>query len=200
MRLASHAPQDFTVGEQQAATGACCEPRDAQLFTVSTNATGSRAISARNVASAARHVHSPWKVALLVLVLATLAACVSEPWGCGMGGACPALADVGGVRYHTTAAIQLVGIEDALSSAGTISQTNAPDYYAALSVFSVAGVDPRAVLVARSSVGGATPYVVLWGPDEARAWPGFCDFLVESSRRAQPECGAPRRPDEVSPN
>jgi len=107
-----------------------------------------------------------------------------------MGAACPAMAEVNAVRYHTTGAIALREIESALIPAGTISRTNAPQYYANLTVFSVAQIDHRAVLVARSADGAPAAYVVLWGPDQVHAWPSFCRYLTPELEAAQPECDA----------
>lgn len=59
-------------------------------------------------------------LAFVVLV----SACTSEPWGCGMSGACPAMADVAGVRYGVSGAVDLPGIEGHLVPFAAISDTN----------------------------------------------------------------------------
>ena len=128
---------------------------------------------------------------LALFVLAFVAAgCTSEPWGCGMGAACPALADVGGVRYGASGAVDLVGIEDHLTPFAEITDTNMDGAFAEMTAYVVDGIDARALLIARNHQSAEEPgeYRVLWGLTHDGAFPAFCSFMTAASRAAQPEC------------
>lgn len=110
-----------------------------------------------------------------------------------MNTACPALADIGNARYSIGASRDLIGVEPDLVRFGLISRTNAPDYFADLTVFAIGDIDPSAVLVARSAPQAqddAGPYRLLFAfrGNTDPAWPALCRYLTAELRAAQPEC------------
>ena len=110
-----------------------------------------------------------------------------------MNAACPALADIGNARYSIGASRDLIGVEPHLVRFGLISRTNAPDYFADLTVFAIGDIDPSAVLVARSAPQAqddAGPYRLLFAfrGNTDPAWPALCRYLTAELRAAQPEC------------
>ena len=118
--------------------------------------------------------------------------------GCmsGSGSAsCPTLADVNGVRYTVSIGQAFKNIEPDLSPYAAISRTNAPDRFAEMQAYSVAGFDPAVLLITRTTVGAGDegPYRMLTvvGRERSSIWPAFCDYLPEERLLAQPECGAP---------
>jgi hypothetical protein len=106
-----------------------------------------------------------------------------------MGASCPALADVNGVRYTVSGGEVLESINRVLLPYGTMSRTNAPSFFAGDGVLQVAGIDPKALLVAIGAPSDEPnhEYVLLFGP-EAGAWPGLCEFIPAAAQAAQPEC------------
>lgn len=107
-------------------------------------------------------------------------------------GSCPALADVNGVGYSFSVGLALLDIEDDLTSFGDISRTNAPEYFSETTAYSVTGIDPTVLLIARAAPidGDEGPYrmlSVLRGDHESM-WPEFCQYLTQYRRDAQPEC------------
>ena len=132
-----------------------------------------------------------WNLVAFALALIAIG-CTSEPWGCGMGAACPAMADVGGVRYSVSVGLDLMEIEGDLTAFAPIAQTNVPSYFAETTVFSVGGIDPTVLLIARAAPldGDAGSYRMLstLRGDHAAAWPQFCRYLQGERLTAQPEC------------
>lgn len=143
------------------------------------------AAGASNVAKPTRPVQMKCNlVALAVLALAA-AACGSEPWGCGMGAACPAMADVNGARYAVSGAVDLPGIELHLAPYAQISNTNMAAALADLTAYSVTGVEPTVFLVARSNQasGGRGSFHELWSLADDPFPEGLCRFF-DGARRA----------------
>lgn len=112
-----------------------------------------------------------------------------------MGAACPALADVGTVRYSISGSQPLLDVEKDLMPFDSISRTNAPDYFAEMTVFAIADIDPAAVLVARSAPQAqddSGPYRLLFvfGGNSDPAWPGLCQYLTADRRAVSEQCDA----------
>ena len=116
--------------------------------------------------------------------------------GSGEGASCPALAVVNGTRYGVGTRTQLVDAEDALTPYGDIERTNVPEHFAEMTAYSLSGIDPALVLVARS---GPTPddggpyrlMFVIGGGDSDAAWPAICRYFPEDKLIADDRCGAP---------
>lgn len=107
-------------------------------------------------------------------------------------GSCPALADVNGVRYAVGAGQNLIGVEPVLFPYGSITKTNVPQVLAEPTAYSISGIDPAVVLVARSAQdadsGGAFRLLLVNRESRAAAWPALCQYLTPDRREAQPEC------------
>lgn len=134
-------------------------------------------------------VHLTWNLAILVLGFVA-ASCTSEPWGCGMSASCPAIADVGGMRYAVSGAVDLVEIEDSLSPFAPVSQTNAADAFAELVAYQVEGIDPAVLLIVPNRIGTENPghYRELWSLADDPFPVALCLHLALSRRAMQPEC------------
>lgn len=130
------------------------------------------------------------KAALAALVV-VLGACTSEPWGCGMGAACPAMADVNGVRYALSGSVDLPGIEPALTPYAPISQSNSSAAFADGTAFAVDGIDPSVLLVARSSPDDGEPgdYRELWSLADDPFPVAMCMYMTPQRQAVQDECG-----------
>lgn len=123
----------------------------------------------------------------------SVAACTSEPWGCGMNAACPALADINGIRYGVSGAVDLPGIEEHLSPFAVISDTNMDGAFADNTALAIEAIDARALLIVRNNDGPDNEpgdFRELWSlSDEgASPWPAFCRFMTPDRQAAQPEC------------
>lgn len=107
----------------------------------------------------------------------------------GGGASCPALADVNGVRYTVSGGEVLESINRALLPYGTMSKTNTPSSFAGSGVMQVAGIDPRALLVAVGAPSGEPNhgYVLLFGPDEG-AYPAVCEYFPSALRAVTSQC------------
>jgi hypothetical protein len=130
---------------------------------------------------------------VLALAVVTLAnACTSEPWGCGMGSACPAMADVDGARYAVSGAVDLPGIEAHLTPYAPISASNMSAAFADQNALAVDGVDPRVLLVVRSvpSHGEPGAFRELWSLADDPFPVEFCHFMTAQAQAVQPECAA----------
>ena len=113
--------------------------------------------------------------------------------GTGAGASCPALAVVNGMRYGVGNSTQLVDAEAALTPYGDIERTNVPVHFAEMTAYSLSGVDPALVLVARSSAtpDAAGPYrlmFVIGSGDSDAAWPAICRYLPEDDQAADDRC------------
>ncbi|MEX2547402.1 MAG: hypothetical protein WD830_06380 [Chloroflexota bacterium] len=106
--------------------------------------------------------------------------CSSE---CGPNASCPALAWVGGQQYAIGSGENLINVEGALTPIGSRDSTNSSAYFADQTVFQLGSVDPSAVMVARASAEiqpDLGPFLVLWGPNEALAYPGICQYFADN--------------------
>ncbi len=110
------------------------------------------------------------------------------------GVACPALAEVNGVRYQVAVATELVDLAPVLSPFAPIGRTNVPDDFSELTTFAIAGIDPTAVLAAPARAvreEDVAPYRLLYGPNSARAYPALCHYIPAEKRGDDERCGAP---------
>ena len=112
------------------------------------------------------------------------------------GGSCPTLADVAGVRYTVSVGQDLVDVEDSMTAHGEIGQTNVPQMFDGMTVYAIDGIDPGALLVARTREEfdrGDGPYRLLFvfGDERSGVWPTLCEYLELERRLAQPECRLP---------
>lgn len=129
-------------------------------------------------------------VSVLAAAVVALSACTSEPWGCGLGGACPAMADVNGVRYAVSGPLDLVGIDSALTRYAQISSAFSSAYFSDPTALAVEGVDPRVLLVARTPPSNEDPgaFRTLWSM-AADPFPiAFCQYISEPDRAAYSDC------------
>jgi hypothetical protein len=101
------------------------------------------------------------------------------------------MADVQGVRYAVSGAVELPGIEANLTPYAEISRANSSAYFADNTALAIDGVDPSVLLVVRSSVSQEDPgpFRELWSMTDDPFPVGFCQFMEPSRRATQPECG-----------
>ena len=137
----------------------------------------------------ARRVHLKWILVASAIVL-LVAGCSSE---CGPGASCPATADVAGVRYAVSGAVDLVQIEDKHTRFAAISATNSGAIFADTTAYAIMGIDPRVLLVASSRVSADSPgrYRELWSLADDPFPVLFCGYMTNLRRSAQPECQQP---------
>ena len=132
------------------------------------------------------------KRTLCALAFVSLAgiSCTSEPWGCGMGAACPAMADVNRVRYALSGAVDLVNIEPALRPYAPISQSNSAASFADGTALAIDGIDPTVLLVARSSPDDGEPgdYRELWSLTDDPFPVAYCQYMTAPRQAATEEC------------
>ncbi len=114
--------------------------------------------------------------------------------GSTAGVACPALAEVNGVRYQVAVASELLDIAPDLSPFAPIGRTNVPDDFSELNAYAIAGIDPTAVLAAPARAvreEDVAAYRFLYGPNSDRAFPALCDYIPIDQRERDERCGAP---------
>ena len=136
-----------------------------------------------------RPVHLKWN--LVALVMAFLAmGCTSEPWGCGMGAACPAMADVQGARYAVSGPVDLVGIDGHVAPFAEISQSNTIEAFADNTALAVDGIDPRVLLVVRNRASAEDPgaFRELWSLADDPFPAEFCRYMPPVRQGAHPDC------------
>jgi hypothetical protein len=110
------------------------------------------------------------------------------------GGACPALAEVQGMRYEVAVATELIDIEADLIPYEEIGRTNVAGDFAQPLTFRIGSIDPTAVIAAsarRARDEDVGPYRLLFGPNEDDAFPALCDYIPLEQREADTRCGAP---------
>lgn len=107
-----------------------------------------------------------------------------------MSAACPAMADVGGMRYAVSGAVDLVDIEDHLSPFSEISRSNSSAMFADQTALAVDGVDPRVLLVVSSltSAGDPGAFRELWSMAADPFPVAFCPYMSVDRQRGQTEC------------
>ena len=109
-----------------------------------------------------------------------------------MNAMCPAMADVGGVRYAVSTSYDLVDIQDDLRPYASISRTNSAGSFADESVFAVAGIDPTVLLVALNlqAPGQDGEYRLLQTlhGDREAAYPALCAYLPDKLRMVTDAC------------
>lgn len=128
-------------------------------------------------------------IAIAVGVAALLGAgatyILSDP-GAGDNASDAARVIVGGLRYNSSTSVDLINIERELSVHGQMESTNTPHWFLDRTVFSVDGIDPAALLVARSisEPGERGRFRLLWGPNQNAAFPAICRYLEPDVRAA----------------
>ena len=127
--------------------------------------------------------------ALALLVVAVASWAIFRPGVVPGNGSSAASATVRGAEYRVSVALDLVG-EPVLRAYAPYEATSVPDWFADESTFELVGVDPSAVLVAHSANRPHEDgrFRLLWGPNEAQAFPALCIYLAADLRAAMVEC------------
>jgi hypothetical protein len=110
-----------------------------------------------------------------------------------IGGSCPTLAEVNGVRYTVSVARGVAVAESDVTPYNRIARTNVPDYFKELQTYSLRGISPMAALVAPSKSvldEDDSEFRLLFGPDSASAFPALCDFYTDSEKQSDSRCSA----------
>jgi hypothetical protein len=108
----------------------------------------------------------------------------------GAGNAsCPALAEVNGISYGVSGPVNLEGIEENLSFYAPIGRSNVGTALSEMTAFSITGVDPLVLLIARSAPdepGG--PYRELWSVADDPFPSALCAYVPPGGAGRYPEC------------
>jgi hypothetical protein len=117
--------------------------------------------------------------AILLVVIGWQVYQMRDPCMTGAGGACPALADVRGIRYAVSSPTQLDIPPERPWSYGAIELTNVPSL-ASAPVMMLADIDPEVLLVARVYEEPLEParYRLLLSVADDGFPPELCNYLV----------------------
>ncbi len=119
------------------------------------------------------------------------------------GGSSPALAVVDRVEYRVGVGRSMRIDAGDLTPYGRVETTNVPDWIVDRTAFSLAGIDPLAVLTVRSAPGLADDngpfgeFLILWGPNDP--YPALCSYVEPGDPASPTEC-LPAIPETPEPS